>query len=336
MKQIEPGFIHDLSSLDRLRAGIGEDKKGSLREAAVQFESIFTQMLFKSMREANSAFESDLMSSNNGKFYQQMHDEQLSSQLSTTGSLGLADMIVKQLGGEQQDLSQHQPTTELRPQQQPQPFSIRPINADSVALPLATGSTDKALSLPLSESRLHQQVAPVVAVKTLPAKPTESSIKPIEPTSFASAEAFVSHMKPYAQQAARVLGTDPALLIAQAALETGWGKKVINNALGSSNNLFNIKADPRWQGQKVATKTLEFHDGIAVQEQAAFRSYDSYQHSFDDFVNFLQHNPRYSKALTHSNQPQQFIREIHQAGYATDPNYSNKVLAVMKKVQSLL
>ena len=336
MKQIEPGFIHDLSNLDRLRAGISEDKQGSLREAATQFESIFTQMLFKSMREANSAFESDLMSSNNGKFYQQMHDEQLSSQLSTTGSLGLADMIVKQLGGEQQDLSQHKPTTELRPQQQPQPFSIRPINADSVALPLATGSTDKALSLPLSESRLHQQVAPVVAVKTLPAKPTESSIKPTEPTSFSSAEAFVSHMKPYAQQAARVLGTDPALLIAQAALETGWGKKVINNALGSSNNLFNIKADPRWQGQKVATKTLEFHDGIAVQEQAAFRSYDSYQHSFDDFVNFLQHNPRYSKALTHSNQPQQFIREIHQAGYATDPNYSNKVLAVMKKVQSLL
>ncbi|MCD9518821.1 flagellar assembly peptidoglycan hydrolase FlgJ [Photobacterium phosphoreum] len=336
MKQIEPGFIHDLSNLDRLRAGISEDKQGSLREAATQFESIFTQMLFKSMREANSAFESDLMSSNNGKFYQQMHDEQLSSQLSTTGSLGLADMIVKQLGGEQQDLSQHKPTTELRPQQQPQPFSIRTINADSVALPLATGSTDKALSLPLSESRLHQQVAPVVAVKTLPAKPTESSIKPIEPTSFASAEAFVSHMKPYAKQAARALGTDPALLIAQAALETGWGKKVINNALGSSNNLFNIKADPRWQGQKVATKTLEFHDGIAVQEQAAFRSYDSYQHSFDDFVNFLQHNPRYSKALTHSNQPQQFIREIHQAGYATDPNYSNKVLAVMKKVQSLL
>ena len=336
MKQIEPGFIHDLSNLDRLRAGISEDKQGSLREAATQFESIFTQMLFKSMREANSAFESDLMSSNNGKFYQQIHDEQLSSQLSTTGSLGLADMIVKQLGGEQQDLSQHKPTTELRPQQQPQPFSIRPINADSVALPLATGSTDKALSLPLSESRLHQQVAPVVAVKTLPDKPTESSIKPIEPTSFASAEAFVSHMKPYAKQAARALGTDPALLIAQAALETGWGKKVINNALGSSNNLFNIKADPRWQGQKVATKTLEFHDGIAVQEQAAFRSYDSYQHSFDDFVNFLQHNPRYSKALTHSNQPQQFIREIHQAGYATDPNYSNKVLAVMKKVQSLL
>lgn len=111
---------------------------------------------------------------------------------------------------------------------------------------------------------------------------------------------------------------------------------MISNTLGSSNNLFNIKADPRWQGQKVATKTLEFHDGIAVQEQATFRSYDSYQHSFDDFVNFLQHNPRYSKALTHSNQPQQFIREIHQAGYATDPNYSNKVLAVMKKVQSLL
>ncbi|CEO39993.1 flagellar assembly peptidoglycan hydrolase FlgJ [Photobacterium kishitanii] len=326
MKQIEPGFIHDLSNLDRLRAGISEDKQGSLREAATQFESIFTQMLFKSMREANSAFESDLMSSNNSKFYQQMHDEQISSQLSTTGSLGLADMIVKQLGGEPQDLSQHQPTTDLYPQQPSQPFSIRAINADPVALPTIMKSQSSA---PLSAPPLLDKVAPVAAAETLPTKQ-------LQPTSFASAEAFVSHMKPYAQQAARALGTDPALLIAQAALETGWGKKVISNTLGSSNNLFNIKADPRWQGQKVATKTLEFHDGIAVQEQAAFRSYDSYQHSFDDFVNFLQHNPRYSKALTHSNQPQQFIREIHQAGYATDPNYSNKVLAVMKKVRSLL
>lgn len=330
MKQIEPGFIHDLSNLDRLRAGISEDKQGSLREAATQFESIFTQMLFKSMREANSAFESDLMSSNNGKFYQQMHDEQISSQLSTTGSLGLADMIVKQLGGEPQDLSQHKPTTDLHPQQQPQPFSIRPINADPVALPTAVTMKSQSSSLPaLSAPLSPEKVAPVAIAEISPTKQ-------LKPTSFASAEAFVSHMKPYAQQAARALGTDPALLIAQAALETGWGKKVISNTLGSSNNLFNIKADPRWQGQKVATKTLEFHDGIAVQEQAAFRSYDSYQHSFDDFVNFLQHNPRYSKALTHSNQPQQFIREIHQAGYATDPNYSNKVLAVMKKVQSLL
>ncbi|MBY3787278.1 flagellar assembly peptidoglycan hydrolase FlgJ [Photobacterium carnosum] len=330
MKQIEPGFIHDLSSLDRLRAGIGEDKKGSLREAAVQFESIFTQMLFKSMRDANSAFESDLMSSNNGKFYQQMHDEQMSSQLSTTGSLGLADMIVKQLGGEQQDISQHQPTTDLYPQQQSQPFSIRPINADMIALPRLTRTEDKSLILPpLPQSQLSLKIAPEATEEILPTKSEK-------PTSFSSAEDFVSYMKPYAQKAARTLGTDPALLIAQAALETGWGKKVINNALGCSNNLFNIKADPRWQGQKVATKTLEFHNGIAVQEQAAFRSYDSYQHSFDDFVSFLQHNPRYSKALTHSHQPQQFIREIHQAGYATDPNYSNKVLAVMKKVQNLL
>ncbi|SMY31795.1 flagellar assembly peptidoglycan hydrolase FlgJ [Photobacterium andalusiense] len=334
MKQIEPGFIHDLSNLDRLRAGINNDKQGSLREAATQFESIFTQMLFKSMREANSAFESDLMSSNNGKFYQQMHDEQLSSQLSTTGSLGLADMIVKQLGGEQQDLSQHQSTTELRPQQQPQPFTIRPINADAPALATATATTS-----PLAESASLAQLeaAPPIAAKSSAVNAVEVVPAAVaKPTSFASAAEFVDHMKPYAQQAARALGTDPALLIAQAALETGWGKKVINNALGSSNNLFNIKADPRWQGQKVATKTLEFHDGIAVQEQAAFRAYDSYQHSFDDFVNFLQHNPRYSKALTHSTQPQQFIREIHQAGYATDPNYSNKVLAVMKKVQSLL
>ncbi|GAL06878.1 flagellar protein FlgJ [Photobacterium aphoticum] len=99
MKTTSPGFIHDMANLDRLRAGIGDDQGESLKAAAEQFEAIFTQMLFKSMRQANEAFESDLISSSNSKFFEQMHDEQMASELSTTGSLGLADLIVEQLGG---------------------------------------------------------------------------------------------------------------------------------------------------------------------------------------------------------------------------------------------
>ncbi|MCG3862490.1 MULTISPECIES: flagellar assembly peptidoglycan hydrolase FlgJ [unclassified Photobacterium] len=328
MKQIDPGFVHDISNLDRLRAGIGEDSKGSLRQAANQFESIFTQMLFKSMREANEAFESDLMSSNNSKFYQQMHDEQMSSQLSTTGSLGLADMIVKQLGGEGNEQKPHTPTTDLFPKKDnTDPLQIRPIDNKSQPLKLPQREDQNSVAaqqvLEKYKQRLH----------TADVQPP---LRQPEPDRFETPEAFVDHMAPYATKAARALGTDPAMLIAQAALETGWGKKVIKNAAGTSNNLFNIKADPRWSGQKVATRTLEYHNGVAVQENAAFRSYGSYQDSFQDFVKFLQQNPRYSTALKHSGEPNQFIREIHKAGYATDPNYSNKVLAVMKKVKTLM
>ncbi len=99
MKTTNPGFVHDISNLERLRAGINDDESQSLRAAAQQFEAIFTQMLFKSMRQANEVFESDLMSSSNSKFFEQMHDEQMASELSSTGSLGLADLIVSQLGG---------------------------------------------------------------------------------------------------------------------------------------------------------------------------------------------------------------------------------------------
>ncbi|WP_318480952.1 flagellar assembly peptidoglycan hydrolase FlgJ [Photobacterium leiognathi] len=329
MKQVDPGFIHDISNLDRLRAGIGEDSKGSLRQAANQFEAIFTQMLFKSMRDANTAFESDLMSSNNSKFYQQMHDEQMSSQLSTQGSLGLADMIVKQLGGEEGEKKPHTPTTDLFPKKEnTDPMFVRPIDAKPKPLHMPQQEEQNALAAKQVLEQYKQRLKTADVQPPLRQQP--------EPDSFETPKAFVEHMAPYATKAARALGTDPAMLIAQAALETGWGKKVIKNAAGTSNNLFNIKADPRWSGQKVATRTLEYHNGVAVQENAAFRSYGSYQDSFQDFVKFLQQNPRYSTALKHSGEPNQFIREIHKAGYATDPNYSTKVLAVMKKVKTLM
>ena len=95
------GFIHDIAGLDKLRQqavnGDENSEKAALGAAAKQFEALFTSMLFKSMRDANAAFESGLMDSQNQQFYRQMMDEQMSSELSASGSLGLADMIVAQL-----------------------------------------------------------------------------------------------------------------------------------------------------------------------------------------------------------------------------------------------
>ncbi|PSW07610.1 flagellar assembly peptidoglycan hydrolase FlgJ [Photobacterium lipolyticum] len=318
MKNIDTGFVHDISNLERLRAGINGDEAGSLRAAAEQFESIFTQMLFKSMRQANEAFESDLMSSQNTKFFEQMHDEQMASELSSTGSLGLADMIVAQLGGE----DAQEPDQVLRNAVHDAPLRL-PVDGqgkkpDQAMVDKAADDAFKAMQA----SSLNMAQPPMLAPKMQ--------------QTFETPQDFVTKMRPYAEKAARAIGTDPSVLIAQAALETGWGKKVIKNAAGSSNNLFNIKADPRWSGSKVATNTLEFHQGIAVQEKAAFRSYDNYQDSFNDYVRFLNDNPRYSKALEQPAEPTHFIRNLHQAGYATDPNYSDKVINVMNTVKSLM
>lgn len=296
------GFIHDIAGLDKLRQQAVEGDEGSekaaLTAAAKQFEAIFTSMLFKSMRDANSTFESGLMDSQNQQFYRQMMDEQMSSELSASGSLGLADMIVAQLSS----------------------GSVENQNAKA-------GNTDfESMMEKVDRIRRDRAENPAVA---------QTREAPASPSRFESPESFVSSMQPYAEKAARALGVDSSLLLAQAALETGWGQKVINNSRGSSNNLFNIKADRSWSGDKVATQTLEYHQGVPVKEQAAFRSYQNYEDSFNDYVRFLNENPRYTTALRHGGNNEAFIHGIHKAGYATDPQYANKVLRVKEKIDQM-
>ncbi|EGQ8117752.1 flagellar assembly peptidoglycan hydrolase FlgJ [Vibrio parahaemolyticus] len=300
------GFIHDISSLDSLRQkAVKEGKDGeqeALHAAARQFESIFTSMMLKSMREANEGFESNIMNSQNEKFYRQMLDEQMASELSANGSMGLADMIVAQLtAGQGNDKSE----TAMR-------------DAANSAVEYRRVDPKKAREI---EKRLIES--------------GELSRTSHTPAKFDSPESFVNSMKPYAEKAAKALGVEPSLLLAQAALETGWGQKVVQNARGSSHNLFNIKADRSWQGDKVTTQTLEFHDNTPVKETAAFRSYSNYQDSFNDYVRFLNDNPRYETALQQRGDSESFIRGIHRAGYATDPTYADKVLQVKQKIESM-
>ncbi|MEZ9981258.1 flagellar assembly peptidoglycan hydrolase FlgJ [Vibrio cyclitrophicus] len=296
------GFIHDIGSLDRLRQQAVNGEEGSEKEAltaaAKQFESIFTSMLFKSMRDANSSFKSDMLNSQNEQFYRQMQDDQMASELSASGSLGLADMIVAQLSaGQASDATEDK---------------VRSEGFDtSLQRPQYSGRSEDRVS----------EVQPASAVKQL--------------VSFDSPESFVTSMKPYAEKAASALGVDSSLLLAQAALETGWGSKMVKNSLGNSNNLFNIKADRSWKGDKVATQTLEFHGKTAVKELASFRSYSNFEDSFNDYVKFLNENPRYETALQHQGNSENFIKGIHQAGYATDPNYADKVLRVKAKIDEM-
>ncbi|MGE1081050.1 flagellar assembly peptidoglycan hydrolase FlgJ [Pseudomonas shirazensis] len=152
---------------------------------------------------------------------------------------------------------------------------------------------------------------------------------------FGNSDEFVSTMLPMAEQAAKRIGIDPRYLVAQAALETGWGKSVMRNTDGSSShNLFGIKATGSWQGGEARAITSEFRDGAFVKETAAFRSYDSYQDSFHDLVSLLQNNARYQDAVKSADNPEQFVRELQKAGYATDPNYASKISQIAKQMKS--
>jgi peptidoglycan hydrolase FlgJ len=146
-----------------------------------------------------------------------------------------------------------------------------------------------------------------------------------------SPTAFVKSLWPQAQNAAEKLGVAPEALLSIAALETGWGQSVISHADGRlSNNLFGIKADKNWGGAQVSVPTVEYQGGLASNQQAAFRSYDSVAQSFDDFVNFVRTNPRYQSALAQGADPQAFVAALQQNGYATDPAYAQKLSAILK------
>ena len=152
---------------------------------------------------------------------------------------------------------------------------------------------------------------------------------------FSSADDFVATMLPMAQQAAQRIGIDPRYLVAQAALETGWGKSVMRQQDGSSShNLFGIKAGSSWQGAQARAITSEFRNGQMVKETAAFRSYDSYQDSFHDLVTLLQSNNRYQEVLKVADKPEQFVRELQKAGYATDPDYASKISQIAKQMKN--
>lgn len=156
-------------------------------------------------------------------------------------------------------------------------------------------------------------------------------------TRFSSPAEFIATMLPMAEKAAKRLGVEPRFLVAQAALETGWGKSMIKQQDGSnSHNLFGIKANG-WSGDSAKVTTTEYVNGKATKEVAAFRAYDSFEHSFNDYVRLLENNDRYKPAIqvaSTSGDSERFVNELQRAGYATDPQYARKINQIARKVQT--
>lgn len=286
----------DFQGLSELRARAKRDGGEALREVAGQFEALFIQMMLKSMRDAG--FGDGLLDSEHTQTYQAMFDRQISIDLSKHQGLGLAEMMVRQL-------SRPGVSVEIDGSGQP---------------PLGPGADAVAAGRSVAAAPMQTAAAAPAAVPR--------AWNPESP------RAFVAELWPHAQRTARDLGTVPEALIAQAALETGWGRHVMARADGRpSFNLFGIKADGRWQGEQVAVETIEFREGLMRKERASFRAYSSLAESFADYAHFLRSNPRYQEALHKAGDGAAFAHALADAGYATDPKYSRKIIQIMNGQQ---
>lgn len=342
---------HDLQSLQQIRSASKKDEQGALRQAAEQFEAIFFNMLLKSMRQANKAFEAEgLMNSQTTEFYRDMHDNQMATDLAQKGSLGLADLLVQQLDPtaaakkHRQDASLLMPGESSRELMLPdaQRFTEQPelalLHAQSAqqlaqAGVIQPGRRDSSVLSPLLEKLQQQREKAAQQADQQSAVTQQNNVTKASGTPWQvdSPIAFIKSLLPAARKAAGALGLDPLALIAQAALETGWGKRMIKTASGDNSfNLFGIKASRNWQGDTAVVDTLEYRQGVARKEQAKFRAYTSPEDSFRDYTEFIANSLRYQQAVAAAAEPAAYFSELQAAGYATDPNYAQKIMSVYR------
>ncbi|MFJ4457753.1 flagellar assembly peptidoglycan hydrolase FlgJ [Pseudomonas sp. NPDC089392] len=360
----DSGAYTDLNRLNALKHG-DRDSEANVRKVAQEFESLFISEMLKASRKASDVLADDNpMNTETVKQYRDMYDQQLAVSMSREGGgIGLQDVLVRQLTKGRSASINTSPFPRadnsgpaLWGNKVAEPVhatgsattrnDVAALNARRLALPSkltdrllagivpSAGSTNTA-AVP---ARDGQQVAKAFAVPDNGLRIVGRAVAqpPLAPKkAFADSDEFVATMLPMAEQAAKRIGIDPRYLVAQAALETGWGKSVMRNGDGSSShNLFGIKATGNWQGEQARAITSEFRDGQFVKETAAFRSYDSYQDSFHDLVSLLQNNSRYQEALNSADNPEQFARELQKAGYATDPGYARKIISIAQQMQA--
>ena len=137
---------------------------------------------------------------------------------------------------------------------------------------------------------------------------------------------FVQQHDAVAQRVARESGIPAAYMVGQAGHETGWGQREIKMKDGTpSFNLFAMKAGPNWPGKVAEVTTTEYVNGVPKQTTARFRAYDSYEASFKDYARMISQSPRYAKAREQTGSAYAYASGLQQAGYATDPEYANKL-----------
>lgn len=285
----------DVQGLEQLRYQAKSDANTAKKEVTKQFEAILLQMVMRSMRDATKAMSSDLLSNDQMDMYQDIFDKQLSIMMSTNG-VGFAEMVEKNIDG--QKFAMHDAPKSMNKN------TTAPVNHEQYAYsasPIKNEIIHKNTIQPVEESQMH----------------------------FETQEDFVKNLLPAAKVAANLIGGDPEIILAQAALETNWGKNIIPQGKDkSSYNLFNIKAGGNWDKQVANKDTLEQKNGIVVKEKASFRSYHSAMDSFVDYANFIKQNDRYNEAVNNAQDPHKYVRSLQKAGYATDNEYADKIMQI--------
>lgn len=298
------GLGLDSRSLDALRNEAARNPNAAARQAAVQFESLFMQMVVKSMRDATPKAEGASPATEN---FTSMLDTQLSKQFAGRPG-GLAEMIEKQL-------TRHM-------------GNLPPVSAQNAAAAAAQAQAQ-------AQAQAHTQAAAQPRAKAVPSTASFAAataaprgadpIGALKNVGSRAAE-FVRRMLPHAQEAERQTGVPASFILGQAALESGWGRSEIRHPDGSTSfNLFGIKATSGWKGDSARVMTTEYEGGQPVRQRAGFRSYASYSEAFADYARLLTNSPRYAGVVRNASTPEQFAEGLQRAGYATDPRYADKL-----------
>ena len=268
----------DPQSLEKLRIQAKQSPDQALKAAAQQFESVFLNMMLKSMREATP--QDGMFDSEQTKMFTGMLDQQLAQSMSSRG-VGLSDIMVKQL-------------------------------SHNTGVQAGSGKLGTE----------NEKLVPQSSVSALPSAYNETA-----------QQDFVNRMLPHAMQASQASGVPPQLMLGQAALESGWGKREIRMADGSNSyNLFGIKANADWNGKVAEVMTTEYKNGVPSKQVEKFRAYSSYAEAFKDYAGMLGNNPRYASVLQQSGNVAGMAQALQKAGYATDPKYADKLVSVMGRI----
>ena len=283
------GVYTDFQGLTELKSGARKESPEAIREAARQFEALFLQMMLKNMRAANLG--DGMLDNDQSKMYLEMFDKQVALDMSKGQGIGLADMLVRQLGGSEESAQPDFSQTEA-------------------AQALKRGLTSYGVSAPATEATSMQGF---------------SADNP---------QSFVQQVWPHAKKASQELGIDARVLVAQAALETGWGQSMIQRPEGGNSfNFFGIKAGTQWTGDKASSVTHEYIAGEKKIMSDEFRAYRSIEQSFSDYVDFIKSQERYEKLVdaAANNNVEAYVNGLQEAGYATDPQYANKIKAIVNR-----
>ncbi|WP_156108688.1 MULTISPECIES: flagellar assembly peptidoglycan hydrolase FlgJ [Luteibacter] len=302
------GTYTDMSGFAGLRSAAQKDQASALPAVAKQFESIFTQMMLKSIRDASAAMGDDIMGSQASNAYRDMFDKQLSVTLSQGKGIGIADMLIRQLGG----ASSAQGASSGN-------GLFAGVTGDASTVDAVSSKSDQDSGLMDSLERMLGRAGQAVGDG---ANAVASAVGKL---SISSPEEFVQKLAPHAIEAAKKLGVSVRALLAQAALETGWGKHMPAQGSTTSFNMFGIKAGSSWDGKRVNVPTLEYENGVAVRKKDSFRAYDSPSDSFKDYADMVASSPRYADAVGRGDDVKGFAKALVNGGYATDPSYAQKL-----------